>query len=146
MTRPDGKVMTKLTLWNNTDLDLVARGMMKPEDVRTETVEALVDTGATQLVLPLDLCRRLGFSTLKPATVRLADGKVQEIPHAGSIRLSILGREMECDALVMPPGTRALIGQVQLEVLDLIVDARSQEVRANPAHPDAPIIDLLAVA
>lgn len=138
--------MTKLTLWNNTDLDNVSRGLMKPEDVRTETVEALVDTGATQLVLPMDLCERLGFSTPKPATVRLADGKVQEIPHAGSIRLSILGREMECDALVMPPGTRALIGQVQLEVLDLIVDARSQEVRANPAHPDAPIIDLLAVA
>src|SRR3954449_1017320 len=141
-----GKVMTKLTLWNNTDLDLVSRGMMKPEDVRTETVDALVDTGATPLVLPLDLCRRLGLSTLKPATVRLADGKVQEIPHAGRIRLSILGREMECDALVVPPGTRALIGQVQLEVLDLIVDARSQEVRANPVHPDAPTIDLLAVA
>jgi hypothetical protein len=35
---------------------------------------------------------------------------------------------------------------VQLEVLDLIVDARSREVRVNPAHPDAPIVDLLAVA
>jgi clan AA aspartic protease len=141
-----GRVMTKLTLWNNTDLDLVSRGLMKPEEVRTETVEALVDTGATQLVLPMDLCERLGCSWLKPVTVRLADGKVHEIPHAGSIKISIIGREMECDALVMPPGARPLIGQVQLEVLDLIVDARSREVRVNPDHPDAPIIDLLAVA
>lgn len=138
--------MTKLTLWNNTDLDMVSRGLMKPEEVRSETVNALVDTGATQLVLPMDLCQRLGCSWLKPVEVRLADGKVHEIPHAGSIRVSILGREMECDALVMPAGSRPLIGQVQLEVLDLIVDARSQEVRVNPAHPDAPIIDLLAVA
>ena len=138
--------MTKLTLWNNTDLDLVSRGLMKAEDVRTETVEALVDTGATQLVLPMDLCQRLGFSWLKPMTVWLADGKAQQVSHAGSIRLSILGREMECDALVMPAGTRPLIGQVQLEVLDLIVDARSREVRVNPAHPDGPILLLLAVA
>ena len=56
--------MTKLTLWNNTDLDLVSRGIMKPDEVRTETVDALVDTGATQLVLPMDLCERLGFSAI----------------------------------------------------------------------------------
>ena len=138
--------MTKLTLWNNTDLDNVSRGLMKPEDVRTETVDALVDTGATQLVLPMDVCQRLGCSWLKPLSVYLADGKPREVPHAGSIRLSILGREMECDAVVMPAGTTALIGQVQLEVLDLIVDARSRDVRVNPAHPDGPIVDLLAVA
>ena len=138
--------MTKLTLWNNTDLDLVSRGIMKAEEVRTEIVDALVDTGATQLVLPIDLCQRLGFSWLKPVTVWLADGKSQQVQHAGSIRLSILGREMECDALVMPAGTTPLIGQVQLEVLDLIVDARSREIRANPAHPDGPILLLLAVA
>src|SRR6188472_2338540 len=101
-----GRVMTKLTLSNNTDLDMVSRGLMRPEDVRTETVDALVDTGATQLVLPMDLCQRLGCSWLKPVAVRLADGKVHEIPHAGSIRVSIIGREMECDALVMPAGTR----------------------------------------
>ena len=35
---------------------------------------------------------------------------------------------------------------VKLEVLDLIVDARSREVRVNPAHPDGPILLLLAVA
>src|SRR5512138_2673315 len=104
-----GPVMTKLTLWNNTDLDLVTRGLMKSEDVRMETVDALVDTGATQLVLPMDVCQRLGFSWLKPLAVRLADGKPQEVPHAGSIRISILGREMECDALVMPAGTMPLI-------------------------------------
>jgi len=141
-----GAVMTKLTLWNNIDLGMVARGAMKPEDVRMETVDALVDTGATQLVLPMDVCQRLGLSWLKPLGVRLADGKPQEVPHAGSIRISILGREMECSAAVMPAGTTPLIGQVQLEVLDLIVDVRSREVRVNPEHPDGPMLYILAVA
>src|SRR5262245_46349436 len=141
-----GTVMTKVTLWNNVDLGMVARGVMRPEDVRTETVDALVDTGATQLVLPEDLCQRLGLGSLKPVTVWLADGKPQDVPHVGDVRLSILDREMQCDALVMPAGTTPLIGQVQLEVLDLIVDARSREVRVNPAHPEGPILLLLAVA
>jgi hypothetical protein len=48
--------------------------------------------------------------------------------------------------LVVPAAKRPRIGQVRLEVLDLIVDARSQEVRGDPAHPDGPIVDLLAVA
>jgi hypothetical protein len=43
-------------------------------------------------------------------------------------------------------GRGALIGQVQLEVLDLVVDARSQEARVNPAPPDVPILDMLGVA
>ena len=138
--------MTKLRLWNNVDLGMVARGLLPAAAVRTEEVDALVDTGATMLVLPADLCQRLAFGILPPRSVTLADGKEKEVPHVGDVRLSILGRDMQCDALVMPAGTTPLIGQVQLEVLDLIVDARSREVRVNPAHPDAPIVDLLAVA
>jgi hypothetical protein len=43
---------------------------------------------------------------------------------------------MVCDALVAPAGSTVLIGQLQLERLDLIVDPGSREVRVNPAHPD----------
>ncbi len=40
------------------------------------------------------------------------------------VRLEILGRDMTCDALVLPEGTQALIGQIPLEALDLIVDPK----------------------
>jgi len=51
---------------------------------------------------------------------------------------------MTCDALVMPTGTTPLIGQLQLEALDLIVDSKSRDVMVNPASPDMPMLDLLA--
>jgi hypothetical protein len=51
---------------------------------------------------------------------------------------------MTSDALVMPAGSPPLIGQVQLEVLDLVVDAKSRDVMVNPASPDMPTLDLMA--
>jgi hypothetical protein len=53
---------------------------------------------------------------------------------------------MTCEALVIPAGTVALVGQIPLEFLDLVVDARSREVLPNPDHPDGPLMDLLRVA
>jgi hypothetical protein len=51
---------------------------------------------------------------------------------------------MTCDALVMPVGATPLIGQIQLEALDLVVDAKSREAKVNPASPDIPLLDLLS--
>jgi clan AA aspartic protease len=141
-----GMVMTKLTLWNNSDLDKVAEGSLQPESVRTEELEALVDTGATQLVLPIDVCRRLGLRPGRTVPVRLADGTDREMTYYTSLHISILGRDMSCDALAAPEGTTALIGQIPLEALDLVVDPRSQELRTNPAHPDGPLMYALRAA
>jgi clan AA aspartic protease len=138
--------MTKLTLWNNTDLDNVQRGLMKPEEVRTEEIEALVDTGATQLVIPIDVCQRLGLRPGRTVPVLLADGSEREMTYMTSLHISILGRDMSCDALASPEGTTPLIGQIPLEALDLIVDPRSRELRTNPAHPDGPVMYALHAA
>ena len=135
-----GSVMTKLTLWNNTDLDNVNRGLMKAEDVRTAELEALVDTGATQLVLPIDVCERLGLRHGRTVPVLLADGTDREMTYYTSLHISILGRDMSCDALAAPEGTTALIGQIPLEALDLVVDPKSRDLRTNPAHPDGPVM------
>ena len=109
--------MTKLTLWNNSDLDKVTEGSMRPEDVRTAELDALVDTGATQLVLPIDVCRRLGLRAGRTVPVRLADGTDRQMTYYTSLHISILGRDMSCDALAAPEGTTPLIGQIPFEAL-----------------------------
>jgi hypothetical protein len=53
---------------------------------------------------------------------------------------------MTADALVLPAGATPLIGQLQLEALDLIVDPKSRELRVNPESPDMPLLDLMHVA
>jgi clan AA aspartic protease len=134
-----GAVMTQLTLWNCADLELCHRGALKVEEVPIERLEALVDTGATTLVLPIDVCRRLRLRPLRTTQVALADGSLCEMTWVRGVWIEILGRGMTCDALAAPEGTTALIGQIPLEGLDLVVDPRSREVRPNPAHPDGPL-------
>jgi clan AA aspartic protease len=141
-----GRVVTRIKLANVADLDNVERGFIQPEDVRSVEVDALVDTGATMLVLPEDVVRALGVARRGQKTVNLADGTKRDRDWVRGICLEILGREMTCDALVMPTGTTPLIGQIPLEGLDLIVDPRSREVRVNPASPDTPQVDVLAAS
>jgi clan AA aspartic protease len=141
-----GKVMNRIKLTNQTDLDNAVNGLIGQDQIRSIELEALVDTGASCLAIPAEAARALGLRDEGKRFVRLADGRSIEVSRVLGIRLEILGRDMTCDALVLPEGTTALIGQIPLEALDLIVDPRAQEVRVNPEHPDGPVLDLLRCA
>lgn len=137
--------MTKVKLTNTDDLARVQAGVLRPDQVRELELEALVDTGATSLVLPADVVAALGVREVGRRKVRYADGRVEEIPWVGSLQIEILGRAMHGEALVVAAGAMPLVGQIPLENLDLIVDPKSREARVNPASPDAPLLDLLRV-
>ena len=138
-----GRVTAQVKLTNEADLQYAKRGMVPPDSIRTAQIEALVDTGATMALIPADVVAALALSE-RTRKVRYANGQTEEVPWVGGIRLEVLGREMSCGALVAPAGTTPLLGQLQLEELDLIVDPKSRELRVNPASPDAPLLDLLS--
>ena len=141
-----GRVMQVIKLANSVDEELVARGELDPSEVRAVVIEALVDTGATMLVLPADVVEKLGVRILGHRNVRYADGRTKPVPWVGGVKITILGRETIVTALVEATGTTPLIGQIPLEELDLLVDPKSRELRVNPASPDVPLIDVLGAA
>ncbi len=138
-----GKVMTKVKLTNQEDETLARRGLLPLDQVRTVEVEALVDTGATMLVLPADVCRKLGLTEAERRRVRYADGRVREVPRVKNVGIEILGRDMVGSALVEAEGTTPLIGQIPLEELDLVVNPGTGDLMPDPESPDAPLLDLL---
>ena len=138
-----GKIVMKVRLTNDSDIEKCRSGLIAGTDVRSLEIEALVDTGATILVLPAAAVARLGLFVRGHRNVRYADGRTAKVPWVGGIHFEVLGRDMVCDALVEPNGAVALIGQIQLEELDLIVDPKSHELRVNPESPDAPLLDML---
>jgi clan AA aspartic protease len=141
-----GKVMQLIKLVNRFDEQNVSLGLLEPGDVRTVEIEALVDTGATMLVLPADVVARLGVPVAGVRRVRYANGETAEVPWVDGVRITILGRDTVATALVERAGTTALIGQIPLEELDLLVDPKSRELRVNPASPDLPMLDILSAA
>ena len=87
---------------------------------RTATVDLLVDTGATLLVVPRPLADQLELSTLRSQAVQTAGGRKEAWPVA-EVRLVIDGREVTTPCFIAPGGP-ALLGAVALESLFLAAD------------------------
>ena len=134
--------MATLKLTNAFDQLLAARGLLEAAEVRETEVEALVDTGATLLVLPDEVVTRLGLDEIDRRPVRYADGRREERAIVGPVRLEVIGRHGNFSAVREKPGTTPLIGQVVLEELDLIVNPGSEELLPDPDSPDAPMVDI----
>ncbi len=60
---------------NNADRILAQAGHLPADQVRRETIQGLVDSGGTKLVLPATLVKRLGLPLGDPINVRYADGR-----------------------------------------------------------------------
>jgi len=105
-------------------------------------IDALIDTGATMVVLPQDMVNKLGLRKAREVKVRYANNKVEIKPVYRAVVIEILGREGTFDVICEEEGSQPLIGQVVLEVLDLVVDPRTKKLMPNPASPETPMIDI----
>ncbi|MBF0117810.1 MAG: clan AA aspartic protease [Desulfobacterales bacterium] len=90
------------------------------------TVDAMVDTGATLLVLPEAIFQQLNLDEVSKGEVEFGNGEKQEVKIAGYIEVEILGRKSVFDCAVV--GNEVLIGQIILERLDLLIDPRRQQL------------------
>lgn len=133
-----GEVKVEISLTNAIDLGMVRRGRMSPSEVRTEVVEALVDTGAVNCVLPPFLVDKLGLERPFRQVAEYADGRREEVDVTEPVLFEILGRKVFEECLVL--GDEVLIGQTALEKTDLHVDCRERRLLPNPDHPHQPVV------
>jgi predicted aspartyl protease len=87
---------------------------------RSETVEVLVDTGATFLVVPRALAERLELRATRTCPIQTAGGREEAWPLA-EVRLRLDGHEVTTPCLIAAEGP-ALLGAVALESLLLAAD------------------------
>jgi predicted aspartyl protease len=125
---------------NSDDLALVRRGLLPPDQVRRETIQGVVDSGATKLVLPEAVVKRLGLPLGDTIKVRYADGRRVQRREAEGAYVTLLGRHDTFSAIVEPRRDTALIGAMVLEGLDLLVDCQTQ--RVVPRDPRGAIYEI----
>lgn len=87
---------------------------------RAATLDLLVDTGATLLVVPRALALELDLAPLRTHPVVLAGGREEVWPIA-EVRVAIEGQEVTTPCFIAPEGP-ALLGAVARESLFLAVD------------------------
>lgn len=131
-----GEVTVKLRISNMVDEVLARQGKLKPEEVRSKIIEALVDTGAVMSTIPEYLAEELGLTIWGTKKIFYANDSPDEVPITEGVRLELEGRGTVEDMLVL--GNRVLIGQTVLEKTDLLVDCSNR--RLIGAHGAAPVI------
>jgi clan AA aspartic protease len=129
-----GRFSVEIEVANYEDLVLVRRGLMPPDQVRREAIQAMVDSGATKLVLPEAVVKRLGLPLGDKIKVRYADGRKVQRREAKGVYLKLLGRDDTFSAIVEPKRETALLGAIVLEDLDLLVDFSTQRVVPRDPH------------
>jgi predicted aspartyl protease len=102
--------------------------------VRREAIQAMVDSGATKLVLPQAVVKRLGLPLGDKIKVRCADGWRVQRREAKGVYLKLLGRVDTFSAIVEPKRETALLGAIVLEDLDLLVGCSTQRVVPRDPH------------
>jgi clan AA aspartic protease len=106
-------------------------------------VEAVIDTGATMLVLPQPVVDELELRKIGDRRVKYANNQIQVKPVYRGVILEVKGRDGIFDVLAEVEGSAPLIGQIVLEALDLVVDMSAKTVIPNPRSPDIPMVEIL---
>jgi predicted aspartyl protease len=102
--------------------------------VREATIQGVVDTGATRLVIPARVAKQLGAREVGEVQVRYADRR-RAIRHlVDDVLVELLGCQATFRAVVEPNRDSALIGAIVLEELDFLVDCATETL--HPRDPD----------
>ena len=92
-----------------------------PQGRRFESIDALVDTGATLTTVPAPILRRLGVVPSRRSTFRLANDQRVEM-DMGETKVRVEGMETTTWVLFGDEGITPLLGAMTLEGLLLGVD------------------------
>jgi clan AA aspartic protease len=117
-----GHVNTKLILKNFGDTQRAKKGQIREHEIRQVTVDAMVDTGATTLVINKDLFQRLGLDVMEEQEITLANDTKELCKLTEPVAIYCNNRSTVMQALVVEDASEVLLGVIPLEGMDLMVD------------------------
>ena len=138
-----GRVVVSALIENLDDLFGSQTGRLDESEIRrVEVSDALIDTGAFGLQIPMRYVKRLGLSPVRTRMSRNIGGDLP-ITTYRAVRLTIQGRDCITDVAGVSDDLPVIIGQILLESMDWVVDVRGQKLIGNPEHGGEEMVDIL---
>lgn len=94
----------------------------------------LVDTGATDSMVPAPELDKIGLRPEGKMTYELADGQVREYAY-GLARIQFMGEVTAGRVIFVEPDCEPLLGVTALESVGIMVDPANKTLRRLPAIP-----------
>jgi clan AA aspartic protease len=123
-----GHVNTKLILKNFGDTRRAKKGQIGEHEIRQVPVDAMVDTGATTLVINKDLFQKLGLDVMEEQEITLANDSKETCKLTEPVGIYCNDRNTAMPALVVENASEVLLGVLPLEGMDLMVDPVNQKL------------------
>jgi len=132
-----GHVNTQITLKNIDDVKQAKKGNLPEKKIRQATINVMVDTGASMLVINEPLFQQLGLDTIGEREITLANDATETCKLTEALEIDWEDRSTVMPALVVEDASEFLLGVLPLEGMDLIVDTINQKLVG--AHGKQPV-------
>jgi len=129
-----GHVNTQITLKNIRDIFKAKEGNLPEDKIRQATINVMVDTGATMLVINEKLFGQLGLDAMGEREITLANDTRETCKLTEPVEINWENRSIAMPAVVIKDASDFLLGVLPLEGMDLMVDTANQ--RLVGAHGD----------
>jgi len=115
-----------------------------PSDMQGEEIacDALVNSGAAELALPVDLVERLRLEDLGTVRAFTADGGEHEYRLFGIAEVEVQERTCQARVIELSHGAEPLLGAVPLEQMDWHISMVEKKLVPNPRSPNRPLLPL----
>ena len=129
-----GRVTVEARIANFQDAYQANKGLLPQDKVRAVQVpDALIDTGAMLLSMPSRLIKELDLVRQRTRTARSAASLISFGIYE-PVTLTVQDRDCVVEVAELPDDCPVRIGQVPLELLDLVVDPAGHRLIGNPDH------------
>jgi clan AA aspartic protease len=129
-----GHVNTQVTLKNIDDIKQAKKGNLPKDKIRQATIDVMVDTGATTLVINEQLFQQLGLDVIGEREISLANDATETCKLTEALEINWENRSVVMSAVVTEGAPEFLLGVLPLEGMDLMVDTVNQKLVG--AHGD----------
>jgi clan AA aspartic protease len=132
-----GYVNTQITLKNLRDVLNAKKGNLPEDKIRQATIDVMVDTGASMLVINEQLFQQLGLDVMEERETTFANETKETCKVTEPLVINWEDRITTMPALVVNNVPDLLLGVLPLEGMDLIVDTVNQKLVG--AHGNKPV-------
>ncbi len=130
-----GLVYADIEIVSAEDMALARKGYIKQENVKSEKVRVLVDSGAYMLCINEHIRAQLDLATVSSMEAELADGTIKTVDVVGPIVINFSNRTTSCNAAVLPGESEVLLGSIPMEDLDVVIDPKLQTLTLPKDRP-----------
>jgi len=128
-----GRVVTDLVVENFEDVSRARRGEIPASQIRSISLLAMANSGATYLCLPKSVVQQLELTLQRTRESRTLMGTFAAGLYAAA-RVQVSARDCVTEVKEIPDGHRPLPGQIPLEMMDFWIDLAAQKLVGNPEY------------